>query len=638
MSDSSGTANIVTNKFVTAQNYASDAWRAAEEFLAQLGRISRLDYPHARIAAAPEDPGFPDIPAPPEFPEVAVAGVDAPQAPSLEDIVLEEIPIPEFTIIPPDILIPEPPDLDWPEAPDGPPTPADIALPPDPEYVLPDPPVFDSLDIPAMPGVIIPAFEGERPPVPGFVAPGNLFVHHEAGYVSPLGEALSARVQKDLELGGTGLAPEVEDALWERGRNRLARELETRVREIGDRFAAAGCVAPGGPMLALIRQVQAEHAEKLADLSRDIGIKQAEMAREQGRFAVDTAVALETRNIELFNAVAARAFERAQAVARFGYEALDAEINIHNAQMARYQADAAVFETRVRASLAELEQYKTRMEGTRLAAEVQGVAAQVYKVQLDGVTALVETYKARMQGVAAKADLERQRLLAHEAAVQAYVAGVNAQTARLNAHAAHIAGEKAKAEVYADQVKAWVERVAALREQSQARLAAGTETAKIRLEKYRADVAGYEARVRTAVAQAETLLRGGEGDLRAYEALVKAKGLETDAKAREYASRVDAYMKTAEVSLKEADMLLQSALGEMRLEVEKIRSGAQVSAQMAASALSSVNASAQIGYSESKGERTNSSVTESTQRSTSEATSRSTGYRESISHNYNYRN
>jgi hypothetical protein len=97
-------------------------------------------------------------------------------------------------------------------------------------------------------------------------------------------------------------------------------------------------------------------------------------------------------------------------------------------------------------------------------------------------------------------------------------------------------------------------------------------------------------------------------------------------------------MKSAEVSLKEADMLLQSALGEMRLEVEKIRSGAQVSAQMAASALSSVNASAQIGYSESKGERTNTSVTESTQRSTSETTSRSTGYRESISHNYNYRN
>ncbi|NMC48747.1 MAG: hypothetical protein GYA47_04860, partial [Desulfovibrio sp.] len=417
MSDSSGTANIVTNKFVTAQNYASDAWRAAEEFLAQLGQISRLEYPHARIADGPDDPRFPDIPEPPGFPSVTVAGVDAPQAPSLEDITLEDIPIPEFTVIAPDILIPGTPDLDWPEAPDGPPSPAEIALPPDPDYVLPDPPVFDPLDIPAMPGAIVPAFEGQRPPVPGLVAPGNLFVHHEAGYVSPLGEALADKVRTDLEQGGTGLAPEVEQALWERGKNRLARELETRVREIGDRFAAAGCAAPGGPMLALIRQVEAEHAERLADLSRDIGIKQAEMAREQGRFAVETAVALEARNIELFNAVASRAFERAQAVARFGYEALDAEINIHNAQMARYQADAAVFESRIRAALAELEQYKTRMEGVRLAAEAQGVAAQVYRVQLEGVAALVETYKARMQGVAAKAELERQRLLSHESAV-----------------------------------------------------------------------------------------------------------------------------------------------------------------------------------------------------------------------------
>jgi hypothetical protein len=633
-----GAANLVDNKFQTAQNYASDAWRTAEEFLGQLGQLGRLDYPHTRIAKPPEVPQFPDIPAPPDFPEIAVRQVQEPQAPSLADIVFEEIPIPEFTVVPPDLLLPEAPELVWPEAPDGPPTPGDLALPPDPEFTLPDPPVFDPVAIPAMPAPITPNFEGERPPAPQLTAPGNLFVHDEAAYASPLRQAVTQKILGELEAGGTGLGPEVEEALWERGRSRLARELQTRVREIEDRFAAAGCVSSGGPMLALIRQIQADHAEKLADLDRDIACKQAEMARDHGRFAVDTAVALEAQNIELYNAVAARAFERASAVARFGYEALHAEINIHNAQLARYQADAAVFESRIRASLAELEQYKTRMEGARITADIQNLAAQVYKIQVEGVTALVSTYKARMQGVSAKAEVERQRLMTHESAVAAYVAGVNAQTARLNAHAALIAGEKAKAEIYGEQVAAWTARVAALKDQGQARLTAAVENAKARVEKYQADVSGYEARVRAAAAEADILLRGGEGTMRAYEALVRAKAVETDSVARGYASQADLYMKTAEVSLKEADMMLQSALGEMRLEVEKIRSGAQVSAQMAASALSSVNASAMVGYSESKGERQNTSTTESTQRSTSETSSRSTGYRESISHNYNYRN
>jgi hypothetical protein len=632
-----GAAHLVDNKFQTAQNYASDAWRTAEEFLDRLGQLGRLEYPHARIAPEPGVPEFPDIPAPPDFPEVAVRQVPEPLAPSLTDIVFEEIPIPEFTVVPPDIFLPQTPEIDWPEPPGDPPAPGEIALPPDPEFTLPEPPRFDPADIPAMPGPVTPHFEGERPPLPRLAAPGNLFVHDEAAYASPLRQAVTGKVLDDLARGGTGLDPEVEEALWERGRSRLTREYAARLREIEDRFAAAGCLSPGGPMLALLRQVAADQADKLADLTRDIAVRQAEMARDQGRFAVDTAVALEAQNIGLYNAVAARAFERASAVARFGYEALNAEVNIHNAQLAHYQADAAVFESRIRAGLAELEQYKTRMEGARVSADIQALAAQVYKVQLEGVAALVETYKARMQGVSAKAEVERQRLAAHESAVQAYVAGINARTARLNAHAAAMAGEKAKAEVYGEQVKAWAARVAAVKDQGESRLHAAVENARARMEKYRADVAGYEARVRAAMAEADVLLRGGEGTMRAYEALVSAKGVETDSRAREFASRADLYMKTAEVSLKEADMLLQSALGEMRLEVEKIRSGAQVSAQMAASALSSVNASAMVGYSESKGERQNTSVTESTQRSTSESTSRSTGYRESISHNYNYR-
>ncbi len=633
-----GAANLVDNRFQTAQNYASDAWRTAEEFLDRLGRLGRLNYPHARIGTEPAAPDFPDIPAPPDFPGISVRPVEAPLAPGLDDIVFEEIPIPEFTVLPPDVFLPEAPELQWPEAPDGPPTPGEIVLPPEPDLRLPDPPVFDPVDIPSMPGPITPNFEGERPPLPHLEVPGNLFVHQEAAYASPLRETLTRKVLDELQDGGTGLAPETEEALWERGRARLTREYEALAREIEDRFAAAGCVAPGGPMLALLRQIRADQAEKLADLCRDIGVKQAEMARDQGRFAVDTAVALEAQNIELFNAVAARAFERASAVARFGYEALDAEVNIHNARLAHYQADAAVFESRIRASLAGLEQYKTRMEGARITADIQSQAVQAYKIQLEGATALVSTYKARMQGVSARAEVERQRIMAYESAVAAYVAGINARTARINAHSALLAGEKAKAEIYGEQVAAWSARVAALKDQGEARLQAAVETAKARTEKYRADVAGYEARVRSAVAEAEVLLRGGEGTMRAYEALVRARGVETDSKARQYASQVDLYMKTAEVSLKEADMLLQSSLGEMRLEVEKIRSGAQVSAQMAASALSSVNASAQIGYSESKGERQNTSVTESTQRSTSETSSRSTGYRESISHNYNYRN
>jgi len=143
--------------------------------------------------------------------------------------------------------------------------------------------------------------------------------------------------------------------------------------------------------------------------------------------------------------------------------------------------------------------------------------------------------------------------------------------------------------------------------------------------------------LRQAQVMAETLLKDKELTLRSYEAQLQARETEENLRSKDHAAQVDAYLKTAEVSIKEADMLLQNSLGELRLEAEKIRSGAQVSAQMAASALSSVNASAQIGYSESIGQRTNTSTSESIQRSTSDSTSKSTGFRESYNHNYNYK-
>ncbi len=635
--DQTGAAGIVSNKFITAQNYAQDAWQAAEGFLSRLGQMASLEYPYARIA---EVPGAPQFPGRPSFSGVEAPGAaqpDAPEPPVIGALELERFDIPAFSIAPPDVFLPEPPADARPEAPGQAPAAVVIDLPGAPDIVLPDPPAFDPVDIPAMPGFIAQVFEGERPAVPPMTPPGNLFIHEEAGYVSPVREALRETLLDSLAKGRTGLGADAESALWERGRERFRRELEDRLAEMEERFSAMNCALPPGAMNALTSRAYDEYFDKLTGLDREIMLGQAEQARQDGLAVVDKALAFEAQELALFNDTAGRAFERAKALAQFGYEALNAEVSAYNAQLAAYQADAAVFEARVRAAVSELEAYKTRMEGAALAADVQGKAVELYKAQIAGTGALIEAYKARMQGAALAAETGKQRIMAYESQVQAYVAGVNANTAAYNAYAARIAGEEAKARVYGEQVKAWAEYVKTAKAQSELALSARTEENRLKIEKYKADVARYEAEARMAMEEAGLRLKTGEVLVRAFEAETGAVGMEIDARAKEYAAKVDAYLKSAEVSIKEADMLLQNSLNAMRLEAEKIKSGAQISAQMAASALSSVNASAQIGYTESKGERSNTSVTESVQRSSSESTTRSSGFRESISHNYNYR-
>ena len=638
MSDSSGAAGIVRNKFDTAQNYANDAWVSAISFLGRLSGVARLTYPDVDLPDLPAAPQYPGVAAPPQLGSVALEAVAAPAVPRLAGLDLEGLEMPRFTLVPPDIILPETPEMVLPEAPGLVPNLPEIELPPDPAIVLPDPPVFAALPLPELPAAITPVFEGERPPLPDLVAPGNLFIlPPDAAYDSSLRAALAERLEAEVRSGGAGFGPELEDGLWQRARRRMEDALAEKLTGIADEFAARGASGLSGPMAVMLRAAAKDAAETLAGHNLDILARQAELAGQNGRGAVEQALALEAQGIELFNQSAARAFEGAKALAQFGYEALGAEVAVHNAQLARYQADAAVFEARIRASLAELEGAKVRIEGARLAGEAQKRAADLYLAELSGVTALIGLYKARMEGAAAKSALGRDRLAAYESQVAGYVAAVNANTARFNAHAAAMAGQEAKARLFAEQVRAFGAEVDAARVTAETRLAVASRDNEVRLDAYKADVTRFEAELRQAQARAEILLKDKELALGVYDAGLKAGQAEAELRSRDHGAQVDAFLKSAEVSIKQADMLLQNSLGELRLESEKIRSGAQVSAQMAASALNSVNASAQIGYSESIGERTSTSTTESTQRSVSETTSKSNGSRESVNHNYNYR-
>lgn len=638
MSDSTGAAGIVRNKFDTALGYANDAWTSALGFLDSLGGVARLVYPETELPELPDSPTYPAAPTAPALGTVTLTEPESPAVPDLSKLRLDGIETPRFTVAPPDIVLPEAPEWSLPDEPGPAPGLPELELPAEPALALPDPPVFDPISIPDLPGSITPTFEGERPPMPALTAPGNLYVTPaEPAYASSLREVLTDRLTTDLTRGGAGHGQELETELWARSRRRLEDALDARLTEIAAGFASRGASALSGPMAALLREVQRDHVTALADHDLDLTAKQADLAVASDRAAMDQALALESQGIELFNAAANRTFESAKTLAQFGYEALNAEVAVHNAQLARYQTDAAVFEARIRACLSELEAYKTRMEGARLTGEAQKRVADLYLAQLSGVASLVALYKTRMEGAAAKSALNRDRIAAYESQVQAYVAGVNANTAKFNAHAAAIAGQEAKARVYTEQVKAHAQQVSAAKTEAELALAVAGEENRVKLEAYKADVTRFEAALGQARLRVESLLKGKELDLRAYEAALSARENDASLVSKDHAAQVDAYLKAAEVSIKEADMLLSNSLGELRLEAEKIRSGAQVSAQMAASALSSVSASAQIGYSESIGQRTNTSTSETTQRSVHTSSSNSSGYRESYNHNYNYR-
>lgn len=115
------------------------------------------------------------------------------------------------------------------------------------------------------------------------------------------------------------------------------------------------------------------------------------------------------------------------------------------------------------------------------------------------------------------------------------------------------------------------------------------------VEIYNADVEAYRAKVQNEIAVVELIAKVYGYTVAGYEADARIAALELDAQIKVYQGKIDQANNETTLSLKEAEMAIQSYLGALQLTSDSIKASGNISAQIAASALSAVNASASLG-------------------------------------------
>lgn len=95
-----------------------------------------------------------------------------------------------------------------------------------------------------------------------------------------------------LKNGGTGVNQHVEQQIWARDRARILADARSQEAEVLNGFAARRYPVPPGAALSMTAQIRAEAAGKIAQASRDVAIKQAEIEIENVKFAVEKAIDL----------------------------------------------------------------------------------------------------------------------------------------------------------------------------------------------------------------------------------------------------------------------------------------------------------------------------------------------------------
>lgn len=589
----------------------------ANNFILQLGTLA------SSLAPPVITPVFPSGPSAP--PQLVVP------PPTLQTVVWTSPAIPPaFTDnLSVDDLMPEPfdgspPLLSFPVAPAGftelaPTAPGVNVAYVDPglSVQLPNAPELMSLNTVTFGGINLPTIDPDAIPTLTLVEPSIREYVPGAQYTSALLTATRSSLLDTIQNGGTGLNPSVEQAMWDREREREARARSDALAEL-DRMEELGFALPPGVWNANRIKIATESDATNRGSSREIAIKQAELAYAAGKDRLDLAVNLEAKSMDYSNQVEQRLFEATRYATEAGISIYNAKVQAYAAFLDAYKTKVQIYTAQVQAQIALVDVYKAEIEAEQAKGEINRVLVDQYKAQIEAAMSAVEIYKAQLQGIQIKADIEKTKIEMYGAQVQAFGQKVNAYTAGVEGYRAGLQAEQTKQDVFRSQVEAFSAQVTAAAKQIDARIAAfrGRLDANAELwTGYKAQIEGQTAQVQGVNAYNQSLVAGYEGQVRAVTSY-------NEVQTKAWQAAIDEALQVTQVGIKAAEANAQMYITTRSLATDAAKVGAQVSAQLGAAALNAINWSQHIS----------TSVSTSNSTEFAQHLSASLGYSE----NYNY--
>jgi hypothetical protein len=254
----------------------------------------------------------------------------------------------------------------------------------------------------------------------------NPFDYSETEYVSNLQDAVSAKLLYDVVNGGTGLDKDIEEAIFERQKERDEIELEKAIQRIRDEWSQNLFPLPNGALQAQIQDVYDKYELIALDRSRDIVIKQAELAQTNTHFALTSSIAMEAQLLQHADNVANRALDAAKSVVNLGISLFNIQLQRYQTALEAYRTGVQVFVERLRAEGLKVQNYTAQMQGAKVKADVQGQRISNYTGQIAAIGQIYDNYRIEVEAAGVKAGVEAEKLRAFKIKIEAEVDKVRA--------------------------------------------------------------------------------------------------------------------------------------------------------------------------------------------------------------------
>lgn len=597
--------------------YAQGRTTAADAYILKLGTLATQLNPPTINAEFPIPDGAPPITLPPvpAFAQIVwtAPAMPAPFVGSLD--VTDIMPAP-FDDEPPVMSFPAAPAPLTGDIPDAPGVVFDFDMP---ELVtsIPAPPNLLSLNISKFDGLNIPTFdEGELPTLTA-VAPSVREYVPGSQYTSALLSAAQEHLRKAIVDGGTGLNPDVEEALWNRGREREYRTQADAIREL-EKMETLGYSLPPGVYLDARIKITTETQNVMAGLSREVMIKAAELEQENVKVALTSAIQLEQSLLNYTNSVEQRAFDSCKYATEAGIAIYNAKVQAYTAFVDAYKTKVAIYEARIRAEAARVDAYRALVAAEQAKADVNRSLVEQYKVMSEVSLSSIEIFKAQIGAIQTRAEIEKTKVAIYGEQVRGYTAKVNAFTAGVEGFRAQIGAESTKQEAYKAQVQAYTARVEAAAKVSEVQI----EAFKAKIAAKGAELDGYKAAIAGESERVKGLAMNNSAIADSYKAQVTGVASFNETLTKQWQVALDQAERVSEIAINTAKANAELYMTSRSILTDAAKVGAQVSAQLGAAALGAINWSTSSSFSQSF--------------SQSQAESHSTSESQSLNKNYNY--
>ncbi len=150
----------------------------------------------------------------------------------------------------------------------------------------------------------------------------------------------------DTIANGRGMPASVEDAIWNRERDRETQEAARAEQSAIDAAASRGFSMPPGALAAAITANQTELAKKNMTLGRDIAIKSFDLTNENMRFAIQQAIGLRTAFVSALGDFIKVAMAQPSQAVDYAKTILAAKTGLYDTAVRLYSAQIAEEELR----------------------------------------------------------------------------------------------------------------------------------------------------------------------------------------------------------------------------------------------------------------------------------------------------